>query len=255
MTISTAAGCRRGDCPLHSWLPQPGPETILAVLALALLAFLATGWWWLGRQVQPAPVPRVEPNARAADSPSAQVSTPQSEESRSAASAEGASTEKRFRPDSTRVEGRHELLVQRREDGEPLAGVEVFALELPSSEWSIGGERGPLLTTDLEAYLAEHGRKQLTDAHGIALVPEPDETLVACARKDALWGWTSFERGAGEPAVLELAPAHDLEVLVRGADGAPQAGARVQVARVEQERPQWVATTGADGTLRVRTAR
>src|SRR5260221_12068266 len=77
MTISTAAGCRRGDCPLHSWLPQPGPETILAgrpmpprpppVLALALPAFLATGWGWPRRQGRPPPVPPVGPNARGRD--------------------------------------------------------------------------------------------------------------------------------------------------------------------------------------------
>jgi hypothetical protein len=226
------------------------PRRPIAVLVLVLLAVLLGCWLWLGRK-QPSPLaPGVEPNGLAPDSPSAPVSAPPVEDSRSAAP--GAGSDRHFRPDSTRVEGRHELLVQLRDGGEPLAGVEVFALALSNSDWSIGGTRGPLLTNDLEGYLAEHGRKQLTDAQGIALVPEPDETLVVCARKDALWGWTSFERGASEPAVLELAPAHDLDVIVRGADGAPQAGARVQLARIEDPTAMWVAATGADGTLRVR---
>jgi hypothetical protein len=226
------------------------PRRPIAVLVLVLLAVLLGCWLWLGRKQPSALAPGVEPSGLAPDSPSAPVSAPPGEDSRSAAP--GAGSDRHYRPDSTRVEGRHELLVQLRDSGEPLAGVEVVALALSSSDWSIGGTHGPLLTSDLEGYLAEHGRKQLTDAQGIALVPEPDETLVVCARKDALWGWTSFERGASEPAVLELAPTHDLDVLVRGADGTPQAGARVQLTRLEDPNSSWVAATGAEGTLRVR---
>jgi hypothetical protein len=200
----------------------------LAVLALALLVALLAAWLFLRGSPPPVAVPRIDP---VSSRETAQPAAPSATGAGDARSAAG---------------------VQRREDGQPLAGVEVFARALPTSEWSIGGTSAPLLATDLEIDLLEHGRKFLTDEHGIALVPEPDETLVVCARSDSLWGWTSFERGANEPAVLELGPAHDLELRVRNADGAPLAGTPVYLSRLDYEGQPWIAKTGSDGTLRIR---
>jgi hypothetical protein len=129
---------------------------------------------------------------------------------------------------------------------EPIAGAEVYALDVQDGTWmeTAGPDGGPVV--DLESELKARGRHLQSDADGNLRLPLPSGWVVVCARKEQSFGGSCFSFDDAPECTLELRPCHPCRVRVIDPEARPLPDVPIVIGGREED-PAWRGFTNSSG--------